>query len=420
MVRPRRTPNRRPPRFKPLNPLDHPNPQESARQKWLAALSLDLGERRAAGLFRELKTLQSSAGPEITLADRRLVQFSSNNYLGLANHPEVIAAAWEATEKWGTGSGASRLVSGSLEIHHALEAELAAFKRTEASLLFPTGFMANLAAITAFAGPGDRIVSDKLNHASLLDAARYSGADHRTFPHRSYARAGELLTRSETGRRFLVSDTVFSMDGDLADLPALSDAAEKGDALVILDEAHATGVLGETGAGLAEMQHVENRIALSVGTLSKALGSLGGFITGPRVAIDSLVNSARSFIYTTALPPACCAAALAALRLIRRDPAPRRRVLALAEHVRKEITAMGFSCGDSQTPIIPVILGTSEKALAAATFLLDRGLFVPAIRPPTVAPNAARLRISLMATHTDGQVEQLLAALRSWSTKQQD
>jgi 7-keto-8-aminopelargonate synthetase-like enzyme len=273
--------------------------------------------------------------------------------------------------------------------------------------------MANLAVLTTFAGEGDVVVSDKLNHASLLDAARFCGARHRTFPHGRYPRARDLLAREpeSAGRRFLVTDAVFSMDGDVANLAAACDAAEAARALVIIDDAHGTGVLGARGAGVAELQGVEERVAVCVGTLSKALGSLGGFVTGPRAAIETLVNGARSFIYTTALPAGCAAAALAALRIIEREPARRERVMALARRVRGELGAMGYDCGNSTTPIVPVILGDAEKALRAAAFLRERGLHVPAIRPPTVAPGAARLRISLMATHGDGQVARLLTEM---------
>jgi len=356
------------------------------------------------------------------------VQFCTNNYLGLADDPALKAEAREATEKYGTGAGASRLVAGSMALHHELEAALAAFKGTEAALLLPTGFMANLAVLTTLAGEADAVVSDKLNHASLLDAAKFSGANHRTFVHRAYDRAGALLGKQETqnsklktqngsGRKFLVTDSVFSMDGDVADLRAACDVADARGALVIVDEAHGTGVLGATGAGLAELQGVSERIFVSIGTLSKAFGSVGGFVAGPRAVIEMLINAARSFIYTTALPPACAAASLAALKIIKDEPQRRARVLALAEHVRKELRGMGFDTGDSATPIVPVMMGGADKAVAAAEFLKERGLYVPAIRPPTVPPNTARLRISLMATHSDGHIEVLLGAMKALREK---
>jgi 8-amino-7-oxononanoate synthase len=403
----------------------------SPHTAWLARLNAALADLGQKHLLRELRILQGPQGPAISLQNQTYIQFSSNNYLGLANDPEVAAAAVDATARFGTGAGASRLVAGSMALHEELELALAAFKHTEAALVFPTGFMANLAVLTTFASSHDGIVSDKLNHASLLDAAKYSGAYHRTFPHRRYERAGALLEACKEKApaptdihgvhdrtinhplRFLVTDSVFSMDGDLADLPAACDVAQAAGALVIVDEAHGTGVLGAHGRGLAELQNVEERIALTIGTLSKALGSVGGFVAGPKAAIDTLINHARSFIYTTALPPATSAAALAALKIVAREPQRRRRVMHLAAHVRQSLVTMGFDCGDSASPIIPVILGSAQSALAAAAFLRDRGIWVPAIRPPTVAPNSARLRLSLMATHTDAHVEQLLAAMRA-------
>jgi 8-amino-7-oxononanoate synthase len=383
------------------------NPRES----WLHSLRQQLTHRRDSHLLRELHQIDSPQGPTLTIDGTPYIQFCTNNYLGLANDPEVIDAAQEATARFGTGAGASRLVAGSLQLHHELEAALARFKHAEAALLFPTGFMANLAVLTTFAAEPDLIVSDKLNHASLLDGAKFSAATARTFPHRHYPRAETLLSESTATTKFLVTDSIFSMDGDVADLPTMCDLAERTNALLILDEAHATGVLGPRGAGLAELQNVEPRITLTIGTLSKALGSLGGFVTGPRAAIDTLLNSARSFIYTTALPPACAAAALAALKIVEREPARRHRVMALAAHVKSSLTALGFDCGHSASPIIPILLGNPETALRAATFLKSHGLYIPAIRPPTVPPNAARLRLTLMSTHTDLHIEKLLTTL---------
>ena len=384
----------------------------STRVTWLAALRAGLERRHTDRLLRELRPLESATGPEIRLQGITYIQFCTNNYLGLAGDPAVIAAAQEAAARWGAGSGASRLVAGSLGLHHDLETALARFKHAPAALVFPTGYMANLAVLTTFAGDADTIVSDKLNHASLLDGACYSGAHCRTFPHRRYRRAADVLAKEPAnGGRFLVTDTVFSMDGDVADLPAACAVARQAKALLVVDEAHATGVLGPRGAGLAELQGVEEHIDLTVGTLSKALGSLGGFVAGPREAIDTLINAARSFIYTTALPPASAGAALAALRIVEREPARRQRVCALADYARRELRALGYDCGDSTTPIVPVILGDAARALHASERLRQRGLFVPAIRPPTVPPHSARLRLSFMTTHTDSQVERLIQAL---------
>ena len=384
----------------------------AAREEWRRQLRAFLEERRNAGLHRELQRVDSAGGPRVTISGREYLQFCTNNYLGLATDPEVVEAGREALAKYGAGAGASRLVAGSMALHHELEEALARFKRTERALLFPTGFMANLAVLTTFAGEHDLVVSDKLNHASLLDAAKFSGAEARTFPHRRYERAEELLQRKDAATRFIVTDSVFSMDGDIADLQATCTTAERTGAMVIIDEAHGTGVLGARGAGLAELQGVEERIDVTVGTLSKALGSLGGFVCGDAEIIETLINAARSFIYTTALPPACAASALAALRIVEREPQRRERVMALAGKVQESLREMGFNCGDSATPILPVIVGEADAALAAAQHLRERGIWLPAIRPPTVPRGSARLRISLMATHSDADVEQLLQAMR--------
>ncbi len=368
------------------------------------------------------------------------LQFCTNNYLGLAADPRVIEAARTAIGRYGFGSGASRLVAGSMEAHHALESALATFKGTQSALVFSSGYVANLAVLTSLAGPRDTIISDKLNHASLLDAARYSGARHRVFPHLNYRRAATLLRRSEhqesrclsdalraddnaedrnsmdshpTGKTFLVTDTVFSMDGDIANLPELCSMAEQTNALAIIDEAHATGVLGPNARGLASLQHVEPNIAVTVGTLSKAFGCVGGFVAGSAPMVETLVQKARGFIYSTALPAACSAAALVALEIIQREPERQVRVLESAARVKAALQAMGYNCGQSCTPIIPVLLGKSQTALAAAEWLKSNGIFVPAIRPPTVPPNTARLRISLMATHTDEDIEELLRQMKS-------
>jgi len=379
---------------------------------WYLRLHQQLQARHANHLYRRLQPLESATGPEVVYAGQTLIQFCSNNYLGLADHPKVCAAAQQAIRHYGWGAGASRLVAGSLAPVHALEAALAEFKHTEAALVFPTGYMANMGVLTALAGTGDLIVADKLNHASLLDAGAASAATQRTFPHRHYARAHELLQRTETGQQsFLVSDTVFSMDGDVADLPALVRLAAAQHSVLIVDDAHGTGVLGLHGQGAAEAQGVAAEIPITIGTLSKALGSLGGFVAGPRCVIETLINTARSLIYTTGIPAACAAAGLAALELVQTEPDRRQRVLHLSDLVRNELRRLGFACGDSVTPIIPVLMHTAARALTASDMLKQRGLLVPAIRPPTVPPNSARLRISLMATHTDAQVTRLLEAM---------
>jgi 8-amino-7-oxononanoate synthase len=423
----------------------------NAMTTWLAALAADLEQRQRDHLWRRLPIVQSAQGPVIKIDGLEYSQFCTNNYLGLADHPEVVDAARQALSRWGFGSGASRLVAGSMQTHHELELKLAEFKHTQAALMFTSGYAANMAVLGTFARAGDWIISDKLNHASLLDAARFSQARHRTYGHLNYQRAASLLARIKTqlgsipptldsidptenpgnqpdesrdadsgglGRIFLVTDSVFSMDGDLADLRELAALGRSHESLLVVDEAHATGVLGPDGRGVAALQDVEIDVAVGIGTLSKALGSVGGFVFGERSVIETLINRARHFIYTTALPAACSSAALAALQIAINEPQRRLRVLALAQRVRTELAAMGYVCGRSQSPIIPVLLGSSQIALAAAEWLKDRGIFVPAIRPPTVPPNTARLRISLMATHTDEQVESLLKALQQMRENQ--
>ncbi len=417
--------------------------QSPAIQHWLSALTEDLEKRKRAHLFRDLSPVHGPQGAEISIGGKTCLQFCTNNYLGLAADPEVINAAHQAIDRWGFGSSASRLVAGSMESHHQLEADLAEFKHAEAALVFPSGYAANMAVLTTLAKPYDLILSDKLNHASLLDAAAASGARCRTFIHKNYQRVAALLNRqayglgagnataenihaaaspansesaveeypSPDGRSWIVTDTVFSMDGDLADLAALGGMARQYGALLAVDEAHATGVLGSDGRGVAAMAGVECDVAVSVGTLSKALGSIGGFVTGPRPVIDALINQSRQFIYTTSLPAACTAAARAALHISRREPQRRQRVLALSAHLRRELSTLGYQTGASESPIIPILLGGAEEALDAAAFLRRLGIYVPAIRPPTVPPNTARLRISLMATHTDAHIEQLLSAM---------
>jgi len=343
------------------------------RTEW----SAHLDELAARGLRRHLRRIDSDQGAYVVVGGRRLLCFCSNNYLGLANHPRVLAAAKDALDRWGWGAGASRLVSGHMGPHAELEARLAAFKRTEAALVFPTGYQANLAAVRTLAGPGDVVFLDKLNHASLIDAARGSGAELRVFPHRDYGRLERLLQRytwhghparqamegehprgrhrarqevgthaaepnQNAGRRLIVTDSIFSMDGDAADLPRLVELKRKYDAALCIDEAHACGVFGARGSGLAELMGVEGDIDAIVGTLSKALGGIGGFVAGSCELIETLVNTAGSFIYTTALPPPACAAAMAALDIIESPEGEdrRRRVLAYSARVRRTLASI--------------------------------------------------------------------------------
>ena len=393
--------------------LEPAEPRAQARGLNITDQLLELS---AKGLRRTLRTIESTQDAYVTMNGRRLCCMCSNNYLGLANHPEVIAAVKSAVERWGWGAGASRLVSGHMGPHAELEARLAAFENTPAALVCSTGYQANLAAIRGLAGPDDILLLDKLNHASIIDAARGSGAVLRVFPHRDYAKLERLLDRSAGyRRRIIITDSIFSMDGDFADLPRLADLKRRYDALLIVDEAHATGIFGRQGRGVAELMQVEEAIDVTVGTLSKALGGIGGFIAASTEIIDLLVNVAGPFIYTTALPPAACAAALAALDLIEREPLLREKLLSLANLLRAELwDRLGFDLGGSTSQIVPIIVGEAEAAVQLSRRLEEGGFLIPAIRPPTVPRGRSRLRISLSAGHDPADVDRLVALLETF------
>jgi len=338
--------------------------------------------------------------------DREIVSFASNDYLGLSCHPVVVAAAHQALDRWGAGSGASRLVTGSRPIHAELEASLAEWKGCPRAILFPTGFAANLSVLSVFAPVGASVFSDELNHASIIDGCRLAGAEVAVYRHNDLEHL-EALVGASTGRPVIVSDTVFSMDGDAADLTGLVELARRWGALLVLDEAHA--VLGPELPPVAGDIGVE---VLRVGTLSKTLGSLGGFVAGPSRFIELLVNRARPYIFTTAPSPADAAAALAALGIVRsaEGQALRARLSELVARVSESIGA-GGSQGGHPSPIVPVIIGDESRAVAASDHLLAHGLWVPAIRPPTVPKGTSRLRVTLSSIHTDPQVDRLIAEL---------
>jgi 8-amino-7-oxononanoate synthase len=361
----------------------------------------DLEHVRAAGLYRELRPTQGPVDTWVTIEGRPVLLLCSNNYLGLANHPALAAAAAEAARLHGVGAGASRLVSGSMTIHHELEKRLARLKGAEAALLFPSGYHANIGAITALIGTGDAVFSDQLNHASIIDGCRLSGARIHVYPHRDVDALEAMLRAVPARRRLIVTDSVFSMDGDHAPLGDVCALAAAHDAMVMVDEAHATGVFGATGGGLVEALDVAPAITLQIGTLGKALGCAGAFAAGSRDAVALLVNRARSFIFTTALAPPIVAAAGAALDIVAREPERRARLLAIAADLRARLKRLGFQIPDGDGPIIPVIAGDSRRALAWSQMLLARDVFAQAIRPPTVPQGTARLRVTVMATHTD-------------------
>jgi 8-amino-7-oxononanoate synthase len=361
-----------------------------AAGQWRAPRDLDLDAGATTGLLTDPRTG----------ATRAVVSFASNDYLGLSRHPAAVAAAGDALARWGTGAGSARLVVGARPVHRTLEAELAAWRGCEAAVLFPTGFAANLGVLTTFGAAGVHILSDELNHASIIDGARLARAEVTIYRHGDLGHLETLLAATTAGGRrpLVVTDTVFSMDGDVAPLDGLVDACRRHRALLVLDEAHA--VLGPAGAGLAGVDGLD---VLRVGTLSKTLGSLGGFVAGTRRACDLLVNRARPYIFTTASTPADTAAALANLRVVRSAEGD-----ALRARLRAHIDRLKPG---HPSPVIPVVVGDERAAVAAAAALLDAGLLVPAIRPPTVAPGTSRLRIALSAAHDPGQVDRLVAAL---------
>jgi len=381
------------------------------RQAFDDAFEADLAGIRAAGRWRELRRIEGPVDTWVTIDGMRVLALCSNNYLGLANHPGLAAAAARAAETYGVGAGASRLISGSLAIHRDLETRLARFEHTEAAVLFPTGYHANVGAITALVGRGDAVFSDQLNHASIIDGCRLSGAEVHVYPHADAGALDALLaTRSTARRRLVVTDSVFSMDGDHAPLREICRVAGAHDAMVMVDEAHATGVEGPTGAGLVEALGLGDAVTVQMGTLGKALGAAGAFVAGSEALIALLVNRARSFIYTTALPPPVVAAVDAALDVVEREPERRARLATIAATLRARLAELGFEIPPGAGPIIPVITGSSERALAWSRGLLERGVFVQAIRPPTVPDGTARLRVTLMATHTDEDLAHAVAA----------
>jgi 8-amino-7-oxononanoate synthase len=346
---------------------------------------------------------------------REVVDFAANDYLDLAGDPRVIAAAQRALSESGVGSRASALVCGRTRWHASLENRLARFERQEAAVLFPTGFAANVGTICALIGRGDVVFSDRLNHASLIDGCRLSGAQIQVYDPRNLAGLSATMRKAPAScRRLIVTDSVFSMDGDLAPLRELCDLADRHGAMLLVDEAHATGVFGESGRGVAELQGVEERNLIRVGTLSKAVGALGGFVAGPQSLIDWLWNRARPQIFSTALPPAICAAAEQAIEIIEAEPERRHRLFESAEHFRAGLLGAGIpTVSAARGPIVPILLQTPERAMQVAKVLEQNGFLVGAIRPPTVPPGTSRLRITISCGHKREDINRLLKAVKA-------
>jgi 8-amino-7-oxononanoate synthase len=377
----------------------------------LGWIDAELDALQAKGLRRALEPLGPAQGPVVVVDGRPHVNLCSNDYLGLAFDPRLRRAAAEAAEREGAGAGAARLVAGDLPVHGALERRLAAFKGTEAALLFNSGYHANAGVPPALVGRGDAVFSDVLNHASIVDGCLLSRAELVRYRHLDVAELDDLLARTKARRKLVVTDAVFGMDGDAAPLGEIADACDRHGAMLYVDEAHSAGVLGPTGAGLAEALGVSGRVDVHMGTLGKALGSFGAYVAGSRRLVDLLVSKARTFIFTTALPPAACGAALAALDVLAAEPARRERLRALSARMKAGLERLGFELSGVVAPIFPVVLGTEERALAASRALRARGFFVRAIRPPTVPRGTSRLRVALGAGHDEAQVDAFLGAL---------
>ena len=381
-----------------------------------ARLAAELDDIAATGLTRRRRLLTSPCGPRAVVDGREMLAFASNDYLGLANHPDVVAALADSARQWGAGSGASHLVSGHLAPHEALEEQLAAFVGFPRALTFATGYLANLAVVPTLAGRGAAVFADKLNHASLIDAvqlAKAQGADSHRYPHNDVAALERLLAASTAETKVIVSDAVFSMDGDLAPLPLLLDLAERFDAWLVVDDAHGFGVLGPHGEGsLAHFGLGFSPRLLLMGTLGKAAGVAGAFVAGSVTAIEYLLQRARSYIFTTAAPPAVACALLQSLTLIAADAPRRAHLLALIGRLRDGLAGLPWRLLPSLTAIQPLVVGDNQAALALSQALWERGLWVPAIRPPTVPKGTARLRISLSAAHSAAEVDRLVATLR--------
>ncbi len=376
------------------------------------ALAAELEGRRRASLLRGRRLLASPQSARVVLDGRECLAFSSNDYLGLANHPQVIASFRRAAETCGVGSGASHLICGHSREHHALEEELADFTGRPRALLFSTGYMANLGVISALAGRGDGVFEDRLNHASLLDGGLLSGARFQRYGHGDPAALRARLQAAECRRKLVVSDGVFSMDGDLAPLPALADVCRQEGAWLMVDDAHGFGVLGDQGGGIAEhFGMTATDLPILMGTLGKGFGTFGAFVAGSDTLIDHLIQAARTYIYTTALPPAVAAATRTSLEIIRSEHWRRLKLAALIDRFRSGAKRQGWQLMASATPIQPVLVGGDAEVAVLGQKLFDAGIHVGAIRSPTVPRGSARLRITLTAGHTEGEVDRLLDAL---------
>jgi len=385
----------------------------------LQYLTDELNELRNKGLYQRLRILGGEQLPVAEFDGRRVINLSSNNYLGLTTHPKLREAAIEATKKYGVGSGAVRTIAGTMSIHMALEEKIAAFKHAEACVVFQSGFAANAGTVAAVLGKDDVIISDELNHASIIDGCRLSRAAIRIFPHKDVAAAEKILAEAAQlpGRKLLITDGVFSMEGDIAPLPALVELAERYGAIMMIDDAHASGVLGKNGRGTVDHFGLHGRVHIQVGTLSKAIGVLGGYVCGSRDLIEFLYHRARPFLFSTSHPPAVAASCLAAFEVLEQEPELVQRLWENTRFFKKGLMQLGFNTGRSETPITPVIVGEATLAHQFSRELFEAGVFAQGIGFPTVPQGQARIRTIVTATHSRAELDQALATLEKVGKK---
>lgn len=387
---------------------------QAPAKAWNRSLAAELDARAKDRLLRRRRVVDGPQGPRLKFGGREYLNFCSNDYLGLANHPALREALGRASEAFGVGSGASHLVTGHARVHEELESALARFVRRERALLFSTGYMANLGAISALMSRGDAVFADRLVHASLIDGAVLSRARLKRFAHGDAAQLDALLARSTARRKLVVTDGVFSMDGDVAPLPELVTVCARHGAWLLVDDAHGLGVLAEDGGGVASVFGTgSEQVPVLVGTLGKAFGTFGAFVAGDAVLVETLIQHARPYIYTTAIPPGVAAATLTALDRVRGDGWRRQRLRALVRRFRRGVAALGLSLPDHENPIQPLVLGRPEAVLEASALLASRGIEVAAIRPPTVPRGTSRLRFTFSAGHSDEDVDRLLSVLET-------
>ncbi len=374
-----------------------------------------LTELKKAHLYRRLNTVQSRQSAKVRVDGKEYILLSSNDYLGLASDLRIARAAKDAIDEFGYGAGASRLVSGTMSPHTALEAAIARFKCTQSAILYNSGYCANIGLISAITGRNDIILSDRLNHASIIDASLLTRAKVRRYPHKDTAILERFLQNAKGfSKRIIITDGVFSMDGDIAPLKKIAALAKEYDAILIIDDAHATGVLGAGGKGTMDHLGIDDKNVIQMGTLSKAVGCFGAFVAASQDIIDYLINKSRSFIYTTALPPSCAAAAKKALQLVQSGDDLRRRLFENVDYLRGRLTGAGFDVPSRETHIIPVIIGGAADAVGLSRHLKDNGIFIQAIRPPTVPECTCRLRITPTTAHTKEELDRAFDAMLNW------